>query len=176
MQGHRTSGVESPSLLPSNTSIFCVSRAATKQDLHAYLPESYKLTSNGFGHGSYPDSLSNTLLSQGWILKTAPPAGMVGGMHIPRIGKRVRRLPLSKSSSQHGGILSMTSRRQLQHLLPSSSFHCDFTLPLCESSSSCKGMAHSSHKCKADAKWQWVPKQESSKCGISVLTNRWEGC
>ena len=44
----------------------------------------------GFSHISSPYGLNNTLLSQGYILKTAASMGIVGKMYIPRIGDRVR--------------------------------------------------------------------------------------
>ena len=45
---------------------------------------------NGFSHIFSPDGLSNTLLSQGYMLGRALAMGMVGGMYMPRTGKGVR--------------------------------------------------------------------------------------
>ena len=42
----------------------------------------------GFSHIFNPDSLNNTLLSQGCILGVSPTVGMVGGMCIPRAGEQ----------------------------------------------------------------------------------------
>lgn len=38
----------------------------------------------GFGHIYHPDDLNTTLLSQGYILETAPSVGMMGRTYIPR--------------------------------------------------------------------------------------------
>lgn len=45
----------------------------------------------GFSHVFSPDSL-NILLSQGYVLETAPSVGMVGGTYIPRTEEGVKSL------------------------------------------------------------------------------------
>ena len=53
----------------------------------------------GFSHVYGPDSLNNTLLSQGCVTQTALAVAIVGGMSIPRTGERVRSFWLPRSRS-----------------------------------------------------------------------------
>lgn len=43
----------------------------------------------GFKHIFSPGNLNNNLLSQGYVLETAPSVGKVGRLYIPKAGKEV---------------------------------------------------------------------------------------
>lgn len=57
----------------------------------------YIKTLIGFSHIFSPDSLNNTLFSQGYILETAPSVGMDGRTDIPKMG-RGEDPPIASSS------------------------------------------------------------------------------
>lgn len=53
----------------------------------------------GLSHIIQPDSLNNTLLSQGFTLEMSPSVGIMGKTHIPRTGEGLRSLQLPGSGS-----------------------------------------------------------------------------
>lgn len=54
----------------------------------------------GFSHIFSAGGLSNTLLSQGYVLEKVPTVGMMGRAHIPRVGEAGEGLQLPESSLQ----------------------------------------------------------------------------
>lgn len=88
-EGRKTRLVDG-SFNKKESALWGLSGAATGEQithLSARNLKTYIEALTGFSHVFSSDDLSNTLLSQGYVLGTTPRVGVVGGIYSPKIGK-----------------------------------------------------------------------------------------